>query len=491
MQGLQALLTVQSLVYLTLGVLFGLVVGFLPGLGGIVAMALLLPFISGVEPAAALSLLLGAWVATDYGSSITGILFNVPGAAKSLTAMFDGYPMTRRGEGARALAASCTANLVGGIVGAVCLTVTLPFMRAIMLALGPSEYFMMAVWGLSVLAIFTDGSMLKGFAAAGLGLLVSFVGMDPVTGTARYTLGTMYLIDGVDFTVAVIGLFAISQMMTLYVKGGSILERSATKVTASAWEGVKDVFRHWRLVLQSSVLGLFIGVLPGVGATVGGLAAYAQAMRSSRHPERFGKGAVEGIIAPDATTAANAGGGLVPTLGFGIPGGESMAILMSAFITMGIAPGREMLEKHLDVTFTIVWIIVGASIIVAVIGVATANVIAKVTMIPGNIMIPAVLAICFVGAYAVRGRLIDVAVAAAFGLVGYLLEKYEYSRSTFVIGMVLGLMVERYLHISLTLYGNLFFITRPWTAVLLALVLFTVIWPFVRLRLQRKQGVAA
>ncbi|CEP69345.1 Protein of unknown function DUF112,transmembrane [Moorella glycerini] len=478
--GLLALLSPISILFMIIGVAFGIFVGILPGLGGIVAMALLLPFTFGLEPAAALAMLLGAHVATIFGSSITSILFNIPGASKSIAVCFDGYPMTQKGEGARALGAAAMASLIGGIIGAVFLTLSIPIMRAIMLALGPPEYFMMAVWGLSVIALFSSGSILKGLVAAGFGLLVSFIGMDPVSGTARFTMGSLFLLDGIDFAVAVIGLFAISEMLELFVKGGSIVKRQAPGNLGTVWAGVQDVFRHWGLVLRSSLLGLFIGALPGVGASIGGIAAYGMAAQTSKHPEKFGTGIVEGVIAPEATNAANEGGGLVPTLGFGIPGGESMAILLSAFIVIGIAPGREMLESHLDLVFAIVWIIVIANIITTGSGLLLAKQLVRISSLPSSILIPLVLPICLAGAYAVKGRIGDVIIAVVFGFIGYLMKKYDYSRADMAIGMVLGLMVERYLHISIKLYGSFFFLTRPVTLVLLLIVLLTVLYPFLR-----------
>lgn len=478
--GLLSILSLQGLIYMLLGVGFGLLIGFLPGLGGIIALALLLPFTFGVDPATGLALLLGAHVATVFGSATTSILFNVPGAAKSVTVCFDGYPMTQRGDGARALGAAASASFLGGIFGAICLTLSLPVMRSIMLALGPAEYFMLALWGLTVIAIFSDGSVLKGLVAAGFGLLLAFVGMDPVTGTARYTFGIISLIDGISFPVAVIGLFAISQMMKLYVKGGSIVERQVRDIKSGALEGIKDTLKHWRLVLSSSFLGLFIGFLPGVGATIGSIAAYGHAVQSSKHPETFGKGNVEGVIAPEATNAANEGGALMPTLAFGVPGGEAMAILMVAFVNMGIAPGRAMLTTHLNLVFAMVWLIVICNLIATGFGLATAKYLTKFTILPGRVLIPVILAFCFVGAYAVRGRVTDIFVAVIFGFLGYYLDKYGYSRADLVIGLVLGLMLERYLQISLTLYGPTFVLTRPVTLGLFIFVIFTLVYPFIQ-----------
>ncbi|MFP6829475.1 MAG: tripartite tricarboxylate transporter permease [Gammaproteobacteria bacterium] len=486
--GLLALATPQAALFMLIGVSYGLVIGILPGLGGIVALSLLLPFTYGHELAATLALLLGAHIATIWGGSVTSILFNVPGAAKSLALVFDGHPMAQQGQASRALGASAMAALLGGLMGAVFLAFSIPMVRPVMLALGPSEYLMMALWGLTIIATFSEGSLLKGLIATTLGLMVAFVGMDPVSGTPRFWFGSVYLLDGISFPVAMIGLFAVGEMMKLFVKGGALADRVVGEERSTVLDGVKDAFEHWWLILRSSLLGLWIGVLPGVGASVGGLAAYAQAVQTSKTPERFGKGAVEGVIAPDATLGANEGGGLMPTLAFGIPGGEGMAILLVAFVSMGIVPGPQMLISGLDLVFSMVWIIVIANVLTTLIGLAISSHLARLPALSPSVLIPMVLSVCFFGAFATRGLLADVVVAAIFGAIGYVMDKYDYSRANFVIAMVLAEMIERNLHISLGLYGNLFVFTRPITLAMFIFIVFTTALPFIR-RWRRRQLV--
>jgi TctA family transporter len=489
-EGLLALLTAQSLMFLVIGVLFGVVIGFLPGLGGVAAMVLLLPFIFGQEPAAVMALLLGAHVATIYNDGITGILFNVPGASKGIALCFDGYPMTQKGQGQRALGAAAMASLVGGLTGVVFLIAILPLTRAIMLALGPPEYFVMGLWGLSVIAVFSEGSVLRGLVAGGLGLLLSFVGQNPITATDRFTFGVLYLHDGIDFAVAAIGLFAISQMLVFYRRGGTAVSVSSGGDRSTVWEGVRDVFQHKKLVLRSSLLGIFVGVLPGLGGDVGAIAAYGQAASTSKDPDSFGKGNVAGVIAPATTLGANEGGGLLPTLGFGIPGGESMAVLLAAFIVVGVVPGPQMLTTGLPLVFSMIWAIVLANILTTGIGLFTAPFFAKLTALPTNLLVPFVLAVCFVGVYAINQQPADVIAAAAFGLLGYALRVHRYSLANVAIGFVLGSILERYLHISITLHGPLFWIERPVTLGLLIFVVVTIAWPFWRMWRRRRLGLA-
>ena len=493
--GLTALLTPQAMLFMVIGVIYGLIIGILPGLGGVVAMALLLPFTYGFETAATLALLLGAHIATVWGDSVTSILFSVPGSAKGVSLCFDGYPMTKQGQATRALSASATAALLGGVIGAVFLALCIPLIRPVIMALGPSEYLMMALWGLTVIATFSEGSLLRGLVASALGVLVAFVGMDVVTATPRFTFGNEFLMDGISFPIAMIGMFAVSEMMKLAIKGTPIVDRSLVQENSTVRQGIEDAFRHWWLVVRSSLLGLWIGVLPGVGASVAGLAAYAQAVQTSKTPERFGKGAVEGVIAPDATMGANEGGGLMPTLAFGIPGGESMAILLVAFIGLGVVPGPEMLTKNLDLVFSMVWIIVLANVLVTLIGLGITPYLARLPALHANLMVPMVLSVCFVGAFATRGHIEDVVVAVLFGMLGFLMDKYRYSRANFVIGMVLATMIERNLHISLSLYGEFFIFTRPITLAMFIFVIVTSALPFIRSwrrkRAQVMQGGAA
>ena len=490
-QGLTSLFTPTVAIYMFLGVLWGLLIGILPALGGITAMALMLPFAVTAGLEAGISLLLGAHIGTIYGDAACSILFKVPGSGKAIVHCFDGYPMTQQGQGARALGATATSAFIGGIIGAVALTLTLPLMRAFMLALGPPEYFMMGVWGLSVIAVFAEGSVLKGLVAAGLGLMVSFIGQDPVTATLRYTFGNLYLMDGLSFPVVAVGLFAISQVMSMHIKGGSIMEKGVNLEGSSVWQGMRDVFDHWPLVVRSSILGLWIGALPGIGNVVGTMAAYGQAVQTSKHPEKFGKGNVEGVIAPTSTMGANEGGALMPTLGFGIPGGETMAILLSAFIVLGIAPGRDMLEHRLPLVFSMVWMIVIANMLTTAIGILTAPQLAKIATLPGHVIIPLVLAVSVVGAYSMDGAIESVVVAVIFGFLGYFMDKYDFSKADFAIGMVLGLLIEQYMQVSITTYGNLFVITRPVSLAMLLGILFTLIWPVVNSARKRRKAKEA
>lgn len=478
LQGLLSIFTVDSFIFMFIGLAFGLFIGFLPGLGGVAAVALILPFAFGLQPNEAFALLIGTHTGTLFGDSITSILFKVPGAAKSAVMCFDGFPMTQRGEGLRALSAAAMTSLLGGIIGALALTLFLPLLRAAMVAVAAPEYLMMAAWGLTIIAIFSDGSVFKGLVAAGFGLCLSFVGMDPVTGSVRFTFGVTEMMDGFDFPVVMMGLFAVSQMIKLYIKGDSFVSKGNTISNSRLIDGVKDVLSHPRLVLQSGLLGVFIGALPGIGANVGSIAAYGTAVQSSKKPETFGKGNVEGLIAPCAANAALEGGQLIPALAFGIPGSEVAVLLLAAFVMLGIQPGQQLFTTRLDLVFNLIWLIVITNIFSTTIGMLISKYLVKITTMPGNIIIPIMLAITFTGSYTVRGRISDVVITAVFGIIGYYMDKYGYSQADMIIGLVLGLMIERYMHQSLTLYGPGFLFDRPIALIFALLIIFSLIYPF-------------
>ena len=473
---------------MTLGVMIGLIFGALPGLGGTILLAILIPFIYPMSPEMTFAFLMGSHAAVTFGGSISAILFNVPGTSQNIATVFDGYPMTQKGQAARALGISATASLIGGIFGVLVLTVLIPFLRPIIMYFGPAELFALTIFGLAIIALLGEGSVLKGVAAGGLGLLLSFVGSDPVTGVTRFHLGQIWLMDGIDFVAAVIGMFAIAQVIELYVSGDSIVKGGGVSSDRStAWDGVLDVIRRPGITLRSSALGTLIGAIPGVGGTVANILAYGQAMQTSRNRDEFGKGAVEGIIGPEAANNAKEGGTLLPTLAFGIPGGEATAILLGAFIIKGINTGTAMMTEHLNIVFVLIWSIAIANVIASAVGLWGALQMVRLTFLPGGIISPFVLAISVVGAFAAEERFTSVWIALAFGVLGYYMKKYDFARAPLVIGMVLGIVTERYLQISLRTYGGDFLIERPLSLILLIVAILAVAYPY--LSMARKPQV--
>jgi TctA family transporter len=339
-QGFFLVLSWKTFSLMLLGIAIGFAVGILAGLGGPVTLALMLPFIFKMEAVEAFAFLLGMSAVTATTGDITSILFGIPGEAITAATIVDGHPMAKKGEAGRALGAALMSSLVGAIFGALCLALAVPIVRPLVLSIGSPEFFMLALLGITFLAALTGEAVIKGLIAAALGLLFVTVGLDPIGGIERYTFGSLYLWDGLGLVPVTLGLFALPEIIDLAVKGTSIAQTDVGKL-GGVMEGIKDTFRHWWLVLRCSAIGAYIGVIPGMGDSVSQWVAYAHAVQSSAEKERFGNGAVEGVLGPGAANNSNLGGALIPTIAFGVPGSVTMAILLGAFsLFKGSFPDR-------------------------------------------------------------------------------------------------------------------------------------------------------
>ena len=452
--GLFQVLSWPAFGFLLIGAAVGFIVGILPGLGGLSTLALMLPFVWTIkEPISAFSFLLGMHAITGTTGDITSILFGIPGEGTAAATIIDGYPMTKKGEAGRALGAALMSSLVAGIEGAIILAISIPIMRPLVLFFASPELFMLAMLGITFIVSLSGDSLLKGLLAAGIGLMLATIGVDPQTGSLRYTLGTLYLWDGLSLIPVVIGLFAIPEIVDLGVRGTSIVEDKVEKLEG-VMEGVKDTFRHFWLTMRCGLIGVLIGALPGLGGGVSQWLAYGHAVQSSKDQSRFGKGAVEGVLGPGAANNSKEGGNLIPTVAFGIPGSASMAILLGAFLLVGLQPGPEMLTKHLDVTFAMVWILVIANIITAGVSFLFLNQLVKITFVRGGLLIPFLLMFVFLGSFTAHNSLNDIVVTLIFGLLGYFMVLFEWPRPPFVLGLVLGRIAENNLWISSAAYGT-------------------------------------
>lgn len=480
-QALQQIFTFQSMAHMLIGVSLGTIIGIIPGLGGNFCLAILIPFIFSMNPVAGIAFLEGAHAATATGSAVTSILINTPGASFSAATCLDGYPMTKKGEAGRALSAAAVASGVGGIIGAACLLLALPAVRPLVMAFSPPEFFALTLFGIAMIAFVGEGSFGKSLISGLLGLLISFIGNDPSTGINRFSFGTTYLFDGIDLIPVVIGLFAFSEMLTLIKERRGIVQAEivARATAAGILQGILDNLRHWWLLLRCSVLGTFLGFIPGIGGEVAGFIAYGHAVQSSKNPEEFGQGRVEGVIAPESANNSKEGGALIPTLAFGIPGSSGMAILLGAFLILGLEPGPSMLKENLPMTLVIVWTLAFANLFAALICLGLANPLARIARLRPSIIVPVVLVVASLGAYAVDYNIASILVAVVFGFLGYEMRKFGYSRATLTIGLVLGGIAETNYNLSMTLYG-VNFLTRPITLCLLVLVAVLVVWAMVR-----------
>jgi TctA family transporter len=488
LEGLVLVLQWKALAFMLLGILLGFWVGLLPGLGGATTLALMLPFIYTMQPAEAFAFLLGMHSVTGTTGDITSVLFGVPGEAASAATVLDGYAMAKKGEAGRALGAALASSLVGALVGAVALAVAIPIVRPLVLTFGSPELFMLALVGIAfIAALSSPGSrgMLRGFLAGALGLFLGTIGQDPQAGVARYALGTLYLWQGLDLVPVLVGLFAIPEIIDLVVRGTSIASAApAGKLSRGALEGVKDTFRHFWLTIRCSLIGTFIGIMPGMGGAVAQWMAYGHATQSARTAEErlgFGRGDVRGVLGPGAANNSKEGGALIPTIAFGVPGSTSMAILLGGFFLLGLVPGPDMLSKHLAVTFSMVWTIVIANVVTVIACFALLNKLAQLTTVRGSLLIPVILVLVFIGSYTSNNHYGDLVVTLVFGAVGYLMVLSGWPRAPLVLGLVVGKIAENNLYISIARYEAAW-LTRPVVLVLIAITVTVIVYPLFQAR---------
>ncbi|HLQ26800.1 MAG TPA: tripartite tricarboxylate transporter permease [Acidiferrobacterales bacterium] len=476
---LSAVLQWDLMLMMVGSVLFGLIIGILPGVGGSVAIALLIPITFGLDPKASIVVLLSAYGASAMGGSLTSILINTPGDAVNAATAFDGYPLAQQGKAGMAITASMVSSVLGGLLGLMALDLMIPVSRKLILMFSYPDFFMLAVFGMTVIAVITRGNTFRGVLSALFGLLLAFVGTDPIMGNDRFTFGIEYLWDGVDLLSVIIGFFAVTEAYTLSRQYESISGEIKVK-SGISWDGVKAVFQHFWLFLRSCFIGFYTGVIPGVGGIVGSFMAYGTAVQMSKSPERFGKGAIEGVIAVESANEAREGGHLLPTLAFGIPASASMAILIGGLMMHGISPGPEMLTKDINLTYFLIATAVVSKFVAMILGLLLGTRMVFVTKIRGSLMAPAIIVIALVGAYGVGGKMGDVIATAVFGFLGVLMQKYGYSRVSLIIALVLGKLVEASYHQSMTTFGVSGFFTRPIALALLLLIVGSLVWPFIR-----------
>lgn len=469
--------------FLLIGIAIGFAVGILPGLGGPVTLALMLPFTFDMTPEQAFAFLLGMLSVTATTGDITSILFGVPGEVTSAALVVDGYPMAKNGQAGRALGANLMSSLIGAVLGAFALAAAIPIVRPLVLSFGSPEFFMLAILGITFVASLSSGAVLKGLIAGGLGLMLSMVGMDPQSGTQRYTFGQLILWDGVGLVPVAVGLFAVPEIVDLAVRGTSIAGTQVTKI-GGVLEGVKDSFRHIWLTIRCSIIGTFIGLIPGLGGSVAQWLAYAHAAQTSKNKDQFGKGAVEGVLGPGAANNSKEGGALVPTIAFGVPGSVSMAILLGAFLIQGLTPGPAMLTTNLTLTMEMVWIIVVANVITVAVCFLFLRQIAKITFIRGSLIIPPIILLIYVGAFAEKNTLVDLGMTLLFGFIGLLMVQLRWPRPPMVLGLVLGRLAENYLFLSVARYDAAW-LTRPIVLVLIAISVAAIFFPLVQPPLTR------
>ena len=457
------------------GVVIGLVFGIIPGVSSILALTLFLPFVFTMSPEVALPYMVALTSVTYLGGAATAILLNIPGTEPSAATLIDGYPMTQKGEGGRALGASFMASGLGGILTVFFALAMIPVLLPFVNALRNADMVFLILLGITFIAILGTGSMTKGIISGGLGLLLSLIGFQDVTGMPRFTFGMPILYEGIPLVPLALGLFALPEMIALAMRGGTIAQITEVKIKGmgEVWSGAMDVFRFKWLWLRSSTIGYVVGLIPGIGAITSTFVAYAQAKQFSKYPEKFGTGIVEGVIAPESANNATMSGSLLTTLALGLPGSAPMALLLGAMIMLGLVPGPEMLTKHLDLSLSLILVVIVANIMATIICFPLGPHLAKVAYIPSRLLSPIIIVIALIGAYAVREQFFDITLALIFTIPGLAMKRWHYNRPAMLLGYVLGVLFERYFFLALNIDGPLFFV-RPISLSLIAIIIATI-----------------
>jgi putative tricarboxylic transport membrane protein len=484
----------QVIFFILLGSGIGLVLGVLPGLGAIQGMVLTMPFVYGLDPKSAMYFFISMMGASPVGGSITAILINIPGTAVNAATCFDGYPMSKKGEAGKAVGIAAIASGLGAFFSIFWLIVLLGLVRPILMAFGPPEFFMMVFFGLLMVAVATRGNLIKGLAAAGVGILISLIGFGPATGVLRFDLGLRnYFWDSVQLVPFITGIFCFGEVISHATRGGTISQQADMAVKGlikEALSGAREIFRYYKCFLRSSSIGTIIGIIPGIGGAVSNLFAYVVAVQTSKTPEKFGTGHPEGVVAPEAANNATVGGALVPLLSFGIPGSVETAVLLGILIVFGIAPGPRFLLEHSDIVWSLIVGLFIANAIASIVGLVSARYLAKVTRIPVHYIVSVILPLGALGIYALRENVWDVVLGVVAGIIGWSMTRFGFPIVALIMGFILGGLCENSFLQSLQMsYGSYaIFFTRPISLGLLIMAIF--ITGFALFRSGRREEIA-
>ncbi len=458
-----------SLLLLVGGVLIGLIVGALPGVGGLFAMALLLPLTNDLDIYATMGLLIGIGSVVTTSDTLPAILLGVPGSAAAIATVEDGHPLARRGEADRALGASYSASMLGGIFGALVLAIAIPVLRPVVLSLQTPDFLAVSVLGLLFVAAVSGAAPLKGVLSALLGVLSSMVGLDALTGAQRFTFGQIYLWDGLSLTIVFVGLFGLAELVEL-LRRGTLTDAAAGGMTSRVSEGIRDTLREWRLVLGSGAVGTMLGAIPGIGVTTIDWVVYGLAKRRRGDGPPFGQGNIRGVIAPESANNAKEGGNLIPTLALGLPGSVSMAFILAVLSAHGIAPGPQLLDEHLPLVYAIVVFVAVANVLGTAICLGLTRPLASLAFAPVAYIVPVALVFVVLGAFREHLSLLDIALLILCGGLGLLMKLNGWSRAAFAIGFVLGPSIERFYFLSAQLTGTEW-LERPTVLAVIALMI--------------------
>jgi putative tricarboxylic transport membrane protein len=485
-KGFLNLLQLKVLFAMLVGISIGTFTAVAPqGLGMPLVYAIALPIVIKWEPVTGIALLIGASSVSAVCAAYLPVLFGIPGGAGSQATVLDGYPMGKRGEARRALGASFMAGGMGCLIGTLTLAFAIPAARPLIYLMGSPELFVVMLWGLSMVAVLAGRRPIKGLIAAAFGLLLATVGQQAQSGEMRFVFGQPYLLDGFSISIIALALFGIPSALDLALTKLGV-EQQPVPLKGSLFDGVKDTLRNWWLVVRCSFVGVWVGIVPGLGSQVVDWLAYGHAAQSARHGrENFGKGDVRGVIAPESANDAKDGGDLVTTLLLGFPQGVVTALFIVALLAWGYLPGPEMVKKNPDVIYSVVWLQGISGIIGTLIGFVLAAQLAKLAEVRYTFMVPIMFIFILMGAFSIHRDPIDLLVVVAFGLLGYFMRRFGYPRPAMILGLVLGDLMEKYLYRSVASYG-FSWLSRPAVIGLLILAALSFVFT-VRGRLKSKQ----
>jgi putative tricarboxylic transport membrane protein len=477
--GLGEALTLANLFWVFVGCFAGTLVGVLPGLGPPATIAMLLPLTVTLEPASGLIMMAGIYYGAKYGGSTTSILLNVPGESASVVTCLDGYEMAKQGRAGPALGIAAISSFIAGTIGVIGLAFLAPIVARWAIRFGPPEFFSLMMLGLAAVVFLGGSSVLKGFLSAAIGLLIATIGVDIISGKSRFTFGQLELLDGVEFIALSIGVFAIGEVLVNIEKQGGGAVFSLPKRLRDYLPSLADLRACRFAFAQSSIIGFVIGALPGAGSTVAAFVSYIVEKRVSKHPEKFGKGAIEGVAAPEGANNSETGGAMIPLLTLGIPGSGTTAVMLGALILYGLQPGPLLFTEHPDIVWPIIASMFIGNVVLLVLNLPLVPAWASILRLPYYVIYPGILIVSVIGVYSVNGSMFDVWMLAAFGALGYLMRKLDIPAPPLVLAFVLGPLAERALRQSMVMSQNSpeIFLTRPLSAALLALSVLMLIGP--------------
>ncbi|UNK46292.1 tripartite tricarboxylate transporter permease [Arthrobacter sulfonylureivorans] len=486
--GFGVVLMPSNLLYCLLGVVIGMLIGVLPGLGPAATIAILLPLTYGIEPVTAIIMLAGIFYGAQYGGTITSVLLRLPGEASSVVTVFDGYQLARKGKAGTALGIAAIGSFIGGTVAIIGLTFLAPLVASFALDFGPPEYAALALVGILLVATISNGAKIKALIAAAFGLLLATVGRDIFTGAERFTFGNLSLADGIDFVPVAMGLFGVGEILYNLEERHRAAQAPAT--VANVWPSKKDLKQSAGAIGRGSVLGFFLGILPGGGATISSLAAYAVEKKRAKNPERFGKGAVEGVAGPETANNAAATSSFIPLLTLGIPANATMAIIFGALLIQGVTPGPQLMVDNPDLFWGVVNSMYIGNILLLIMSIPLVGLFVRILRVRAAILAPITALITLLGAYTIRNSMFDVLLVVLFGAVGYLMKKFGFEPGPLVLAFVLGALLESSLRRSLlVLDGDVAgFMGRPISATLLVVFVLVAVWPMVKSVMDRRKN---